>query len=209
LKHKTGKRDAEFVRSYQSGDKTAWDALCGEYEPRLAKFFYSWKIENPEDIQDLVQDTLLAAMVVINSIRKPASFNSWLFTIADRKRLRWLKKMKRRESYESSANEFVETDVKSAPAHLEPEHVTINNEYLEIALCLMKHLSQNQRMSILLSAKGTSQKDIAETLGITINNVKVLVMRGREKLKVLIKAKYPDDFTYIVGSEVMQSLFGK
>ncbi len=148
-------------------------------------------------------------MEVIHTIRKPESFNFFLFTIADRKRLRWLKKQERRDLYEPSKDEFVETSVKSVPAHLEPDCIAINTEYLEIALRLMRQLSQNQRMAILLSAKGTPQKEIADMLDITTNNVKVLVKRGREKLKTLLKAKYPDDFTDMVGSEVMQSLIGK
>lgn len=209
MKHKTGKRDAELVLSYQSGDKTAWDALCEKYGPRLAKFFYNWKIRNPDDVQDLVQETLLAAMEGIDTIRKPESFNFFLFTIAKRKRLRWLKEQEKHELYEPSEDEFVETSVKSVPAHLEPDCIAINTEYQEIVRRLMKQLSQNQRMAILLSAKGTPQKEIAKTLDITISNVKVLVKRGREKLKTLLKAKYPDDYNDMVGSEVMQSLIGK
>ncbi len=202
MRHKSGKRDAELVRSYQSGDKTAWDALCIEYEPRLAQFFYNRKIGNREDVQDLAQDTLLIAMEVIHTIREPERFNSWLFTIANRRRIKWLKERERRESYEPSEDEFVETVV----VDLGPEHIAVNNEYFEIVMGLMAQLSENQRMAILLSANGMKQKEIAKTLKTTTDNVKVLVNRGRKKLKVLLKAKYPDD---MVDDEVMRSLLGK
>ncbi len=202
MRHKSGKRDAELVRSYQSGDKTAWDALCIEYEPRLAQFFYNRKIGNPEDVQDLAQDTLLIAMEVIHTIRNPERFNSWLFTIANRRRIKWLKERERRESYVPSEDEFMETAV----VDLGPDHIAVNNEYFEIVMGLMAQLSENQRMAILLSANGMKQKEIAKTLKTTTDNVKVLVNRGRKKLKALLKTKYPDD---MVGDEVMQSLLGE
>ena len=40
-----------------------------------------------------------------------------------------------------------------------------------------------------------SQKEISETLNIKVGNVKVQLHRGRNELKVLLKAKYPDEFT--------------
>ncbi|MDE0085135.1 MAG: RNA polymerase sigma factor [Candidatus Poribacteria bacterium] len=202
MRHKSGKRDAKLVRSYQSGQKTAWDALCIEYEPRLAQFFYNRKIGNPEDVQDLAQDTLLIAMEVIHTIRNPERFNSWLFTIANRRRIKWLKERERRESYEPSEDEFTETAV----VGLGPEHIAVNNEYFEIVMGLMAQLSENQRMAILLSANGMKQKEIAKTLKTTTDNVKVLVNRGRKKLKALLKTKYPDD---MVDDEIMRSLLGK
>ena len=58
------KSDAELALSYQSGDKTAWDALCSKYGPRIAQY------------------TLLEAMEQIHKIRKPESFRGWLFAIA-------------------------------------------------------------------------------------------------------------------------------
>lgn len=197
-----------LLRSYQSGDKTAWDALCLKYGPRLAQFFYNREIENPEDVQDLVQDTLLTAMEVIHKIRKPESFNFFLFTIANRKKARWFEEKEIHESYVPSEDEFTETVVESTPAYLEPEHIAIRTEYLTIVHRLMKQLSQNQRLALLLNAKGMKQKEIADTLGTTTNNVKVLVKRGREKLKALLKAKYPDDFADMIGIEVLQSLIG-
>ncbi len=213
MKLKTVKRDAELVQSYQSGNKAAWDTLCSECGRRLAQFFYNGGIGNPEDVADLVQDTLLAAMENIRTIRKPERFNSWLFTIANRKKAGWFENQKKRESYEPaggvSEDEFVETDVKSASAYLEPERITIHNEYMEIVRRLMEQFPQTQKDAILLRATGMPYKEIAKQLKIKEGNVKVQLNRGRKELKALLKAKYPDDYTDMVGSEIIQSLLGK
>ena len=203
MKSKTSENDGELVRSYQSGDKTAWDILCLRYERRLAQFFYNRGINNPADVQDLVQDTLLEVMQQIDIIRKPESFRSWLFTIAKGQLARWFEAQEKREIYEDM---LMETDVKSERAYLEPENIVINNEHKEIVFHLIAQFPEKQREAILLSAEGTPYKEIAETLDTTTSNVKVLVKRGRDKLKTLLKAKYPDDFADIIGSEAMQSL---
>ncbi len=204
MQSNTGKSNAELVRSYQSGNKEAWNELCIEYGPRLANFFRNWQIENTADVQDLVQETLLAAMEGVHTIEDPQSFNSWILTIATRERISWLTKQEKRESYLPSEDEFIET----TPVYLGPEHIAVNNEYLQIVIDLMKQLSENQRMVILLSAIGMKQKEIAEQLNIKVGNVKVLLMRGKEKLIDRLKAKYPDDYADIVGDEGMQSLLG-
>lgn len=205
MQSNTSKSDAELVQSYQSGNTEAWNDLCIKYGPRLANFFRKRNIENLEDVQDPVQDTLLAAMEDIHKIEDPQSFNSWILTIAKRTWISWFKKQERHKSYLPSEDEFIET----TPVYLGPEYIAVNNEYLQIVMDLMKPLSKNQRMVILLSAIGLKQKEIAKTLGTTTNNVKVLVKRGREKLKTLLKAKYPDDYADIVGDESLQSLLGK
>lgn len=203
MKSKTSENDGELVRSYQSGDKTAWDILCLKYERRLAQFFYNRGINNPADVQDLVQDTLLEVMQQIDIIRKPESFRSWLFTIANGHVARWFAAQEKRGIYEDM---LMETDVKSERAYLEPENIVINNEHKEIVFHLIAQFPEKQKKAILLSAVGTPYQEIAETLDTTSSNVKVLVKRGRHKLKTLLKVKYPDDFAAIIGSEAMHSL---
>lgn len=207
------KSDAELVLSFQSGDKTAWDALCSKYGPRIARFFYTRGIKNPEDVQDLVQGTLLEAMEQIHKIRKPESFRGWLFAIATGKMARWFaaqEKLNAYEPFDAEADDvLMDADVNYSSASPAPESIAINNEYTEIVLHLIAQLPQRQKEVIMLSAVGSPHKEIAETLNISVSNVKVLAKRGRDKLKTLLKAKYPDDFADIVGHDVMQSLLGE
>ncbi len=149
-------------------------------------------------------------MEVIDTIQNPESFNAWLLTIANRKKARWFESQKKLNAYEpfdvDSDGVLMDTDINYSSAFLEPESIAINNEYTEIVLHLIAQLPQRQKEVILLSANGSPHKEIAETLNISISNVKVLAKRGRDKLKTLLKARYPDDFADIVGHDVMQSL---
>ena len=77
----------------------------------------------------------------------------------------------------------METDVESVPAY-EPEHIVINNEHRDIVLELVNQLSQKQKEALLLSADGAPYKEIADTMNISLSNVKVLVKRGRDRLNL-------------------------
>ena len=71
---------------------------------------------------------------------------------------------------------------------------------------LINQLPQKQKEALLLSADGAPYKEIAETMNISLSNAKVLVKRGRDRLKHLLKVRYPDDCVDIVGDDVMRSL---
>ena len=199
MKPNTGKYDAKLVVAYQSGDKSAWETLYLKYRPKLTNYFRNRGIRKREDLQDLVQDTLLEAMEKARTIRKPESFNAWLFTIAKVKRAKWFKAQESSEFYVTSdgnfEDEWMETPVGYAPAYLEPERTAINEEYMETAIRLMEQFPQTQREGLLLRGTGMSYEKIAETLNIKVGNVKVQLSRGKKKLKALLAAKYPDDFT--------------
>lgn len=199
MKSNTGKYDAKLVVACQSGNKSAWETLYLKYSPKLSNYFRNRGIRNREDVQDLVQNTLLEAMEKVRTIRKPESFNAWLFTIAKVKRAKWFEAQESSEFYATSEgnsdDECGETAVESAPAYLEPERTAINEEYMEIVLHLMEQFPQTQREALLLRATGMSYAKIAETLNIKEGNVKVQLNRGKKKLKALLMAKYPDDFS--------------
>ena len=69
------------MEAYRNGDKNAWDTLCNRYTGKLFRFFVN-KTGNREDAQDLVQETLVEAMVNLSALQKSESFRGWLYTIA-------------------------------------------------------------------------------------------------------------------------------
>lgn len=83
----------------------------------------------------------------------------------------------------------------TAPTHLEPEHIAIDDEYLRNVLCLMEEFPQEQQDILQLSSIGISQKEIAHKLNIKVGNVKVQLHRGRKALIALLEAKYPEEYT--------------
>lgn len=80
--------DAELVEDYLNGDESAWDVLCERYRNRLIGYFIN-KGVNPDDSEDLVQDTLIEAIVKLSNLRNPDAFGGWLFSIAQGLMAKW------------------------------------------------------------------------------------------------------------------------
>lgn len=67
-------------------------------------------------------------------------------------------------------------------------------EKLEMVSELMSQLPDNQRRVVMLSAvSGLSNREIKETTGLSDDNVRVLLSRGRRKLKELFSKIYKDE----------------
>ena len=73
--------DAMLVRQVQDGDMGAFSRLVAKYQDRVVNL--CWRVcGNPEDAQDLAQETFLHALEKIGLYRFEAAFYTWLFRIA-------------------------------------------------------------------------------------------------------------------------------
>src|ERR1017187_4520826 len=75
----------------QAGEPEAWDILFRRYQ--LPLYVYVFELVHDEQTSlDLVQETFIAAVRHIGSLRDDAKFGSWLFGIAHQKCIqRWRK----------------------------------------------------------------------------------------------------------------------
>lgn len=71
--------DFQLLGQWCGGDKGAGQRLLARHFDSLSRFFES---KCPRDADDLVQRTLLACVAAKNSLRREASFRTWLFTVA-------------------------------------------------------------------------------------------------------------------------------
>src|SRR5215831_19090209 len=84
------------VSQARAGEPAAWDALFHRYQ--LPLYVYVFELVNDEQASlDLVQDTFIAAVRHIGSLRDDAKFGSWLFGIAHQKCVQRWRKQNREE----------------------------------------------------------------------------------------------------------------
>ncbi|MDE0637635.1 MAG: sigma-70 family RNA polymerase sigma factor [Candidatus Poribacteria bacterium] len=187
--------DADLVRTYRHGAKEAWDILYLRHSDRLRGFFFNWGITNAEDLNDLVQETLLEAMVQINDLQKPESFPGWLNRIALGKMGEWLKKADRRREVQESLgviNNLMEIGELSTHTHQVPERKAINKEHLQIAFNLIEQLPPSENEAFWLYLDGMKNTEIAEKLGIKASTVNVRIHKAKKKMRTWLKAEYPE-----------------
>ncbi len=136
---------------------------------------------NPQDAEDLVQETLLRAYRGIPSFRPGSNARAWLFTIFHRVRTDALRKRGRSPSTVELADD--------GPA-VAPQHeaiLTAGNEDVQRALA---EVPETFRSALLLrDVEEFSYEEIAGILGVPVGTVMSRIHRGRARLRELLAGR--------------------
>ena len=153
------------------------------------RFIYNYALKltcHPEDALDLTQDTFLAAMEKLNTLKKEEALAGWLRTICYHGFLDRAMRDKKKYLYEEEDWEQLEQLGRQIVAD-EPtpeEEVVVEEEIKELQngcfLAMVRKLTLHQRIAFSLADMyGMKIGDIAELLGISVNAAKGLLYRAR------------------------------
>lgn len=153
----------ELMQRMRIGDDGARDTLFRELQPWLKGYFRVRVHAN--DLDDLVQDTLLAIHMAMPRFREGLSAYAWFAGIA---KFKWIDQMRRQSRY---------------PAELVTDYAVAGHEddvLQSISLQrLLSELSPQRRQAInMLKIEGLSVSEAAEQSGQSESLVKVNVHRG-------------------------------
>ena len=73
--------DTELIACFRAGETDAFNALAGRWHRRLYNFIRRY-LGDPEEAQDLCQQTFVRAYQSIRRLRDPQKFSTWLYQIA-------------------------------------------------------------------------------------------------------------------------------
>jgi len=132
-------------------------------------------VRTQDDIDDLVQETLLKAIRAIDHYQPGTALKSWLFTIM-RNTFCTNYARRRREPVEPDNATW---DVATAPA----QEWSARRHELQVA---MNGLPENQRRALMLVALGSSYEETAEICGCRVGTIKSRVNRARQDLIVAL-----------------------
>jgi RNA polymerase sigma-70 factor (ECF subfamily) len=169
------------VQQARTGQPEAWDRLFRRYQ--LPLYVYVFELVNDEQTSlDLVQETFIAAVRHIASLRDDAKFGSWLFSIAHQKCIqRWRKENRETELHNELAG---------APPEFEsdPAELLIRREQEAGFMNQLNQLPPPQRAVLLLHyLEDFSLEEIAGISGASIGTVKSRLHYARKGLGKLIK----------------------
>jgi RNA polymerase sigma-70 factor, ECF subfamily len=150
-----------------------------EYGVQLRNFLVS-RVSAPEDADDLLQEILFKTHKNLSSLKKPAKFKSWLYQIARNILIDYYRKQR------PNVSDQTIPELEAIPEeNLDPA----NPVYSDMVKCLepfLMQLPEKYRQAIeATDLRGTSQKDLAEELGLGHSTVKSRVQRGRAMLRDL------------------------
>src|SRR5262245_29430019 len=83
--------DADLVQRCLDGDRQAFHALTTRYYRPVCGFLLR-RLQRPDLIEDLAQETFLEAYQALHDGRRPEHLSSWLFGIARNRLGKWLRR---------------------------------------------------------------------------------------------------------------------
>jgi len=154
---------------------------------------------NPQDAEDVLQNTFLNALTHLSSFEGRSSISTWLYRIAANEALMLIRKKKPEVSLEGSdhANEN-ETAENLKPTQFAdwsalPEEELLSTEGKKILDSTIQTLPESLRIVFVLrDMEGLSIKENADALDLTETNVKTRLLRARMFLRKSLSAYYTE-----------------
>ncbi len=171
------------VAQARIGDPEAWNALFRRYQLPLYVYFFEL-VHDEQTSLDLVQETFIAAVKHIGSLRDDAKFGSWLFGIAHQKCIqRWRKQ---------NRDELLHDEIADEPDEFEnsPDELLIRQEQEAEFMELLNHLAPSHRSVLLLHfVEDFSIEEIAHITETQLGTVKSRLHYAKKSLRKLLELK--------------------
>ncbi len=172
-------QEKERIQLAQQGDHEALSLLLQEHYRFLKKYLLKITLHE-HDTDDLVQETMLKAMLHIKSYHEKSKFSSWLITIATRLYIDKERKRKREHDYL--------TNQKHLAKQLTWQLTKQRRERAAATVHALSFVSSEVRvMMILKYVYGYRYLDIAELMSIPEGTVKSKIFTGLQKLREELK----------------------
>ena len=180
---------SRLMRAAQDGDRAAYRDLLGEIAPILRRVLKRrFPFLPHQDVEDLVQDILLAVHAARATYDPARPFLPWLMAIARNRTADMARRYARRSAREVAVETYPET---SGDDETNTGESFGDAEALQQAV---KALPPGQRVAIeLLKFRELSLKEAASVSGMSVNALKVATHRATRALRVALKPKETAD----------------
>lgn len=167
----------KLVIKAQEGDKEAFTQAILLIKNDLYKIS-KMKTTNEEDIQDIIQETMLDAYKYLKKLKEPKKFKAWIIKILINNCNKYYrKKYKDNEIYDNYDIEFYKENVRYSG-----EEQIVNNtlDFYE----MIKNLKYEERIIVALYyGENYTTKEISKILSVNENTIKTRISRAKEKIK--------------------------
>jgi len=162
-------------------------------------------VSNPQDAEDLVQETYLKAFKYFNKFKPGTNIKAWLFKILKNTFINFYRKRKKTPHHvelvelEDNIENFVISNVQNIQEIEGDEEDKIFSELdEEVKMALDKLPEEYKKVILLIDIEGKSYKEIAKLLNLPIGTVMSRLYRGRKQLEEAL-LKYASKYGYIKG----------
>jgi RNA polymerase sigma-70 factor, ECF subfamily len=158
-------------------------ALHDQYYHRVRKFILA-SVKNEAAADDLTQETFIRIQENLHNVRDPEKISSWIFRIAYHLSQDYFRTLKKSSTHE---------EIHEGLVNLEETPIQKKLEQEEMSRCVQNQLTllPESMRSVLIFAEvmDFTHQEIAEILGLSVENVKVRLHRARKRLKTILEEK--------------------
>ena len=170
-----------LIRKALRGDADAINAVAERYAAFVNRV--AWRlVRNSADAADITQEVLLKTVGALAQLEAVEGFQAWLYRIAYRTSLNWIRSRRREPAMESEGLD--ELPAEEPPPDIEADREAEIANLTQAADALPYPLYLVTRMFYF---EQRSCREIAGTLGISEANVKVQLHRARRMLRLRLE----------------------
>ncbi len=177
--------DEDLILQYQNGKSEAYQVLFERYKKPILNFALRI-LGNRADAEDATGEVFLVLLINKTAYNPKAKFKTWLYTVT---RNTCISKLRKRKSVFSlwtkreGEDEYEPWDI---PDEGDSPGVALVKKEEEMAVKIaVQKLPEPQKSALILREyHSLNYEQISQILGVSTSNVKILIFRARERLKV-------------------------
>jgi len=183
-------RSYDWLQSLRSGEECAFAEFIDKYKETVFLCCRGLGLRDDE-VEDVASETFIAAYKGLHRYSGKAELSTWLWSIAYRQAVNYLRKNRRKWRLWTEPDE----SIIGGPRAKEPEPVSAaqNSEEADIIWAAVERLPRLWAMAIILYYREEKCiADIAKIMQARKNTVKTYLFRGRNKLKEMLAGAFTE-----------------
>ncbi|RCH53799.1 RNA polymerase subunit sigma [Mucilaginibacter hurinus] len=172
--------DNELIEQTLAGNQWAYADLVKRHQ----RFVFTLAMrfaKNREDAEEIAQDCFVKTHRSLSSFQGGSKFSTWLYSIVYTTAMSFLRK--KRIDTDSIEDEGVYIQVENKPSAYDENDVERKSRSYHLNQAIAQLLPDDATIITLFYKGELSLEEIAQTMGIETNTVKVKLFRARQRLK--------------------------
>jgi RNA polymerase sigma factor (sigma-70 family) len=172
--------DTDLIEQTLAGDQSAYADLVKRHQ----RFVFTLAVrfsKSREDAEEIAQDCFIKAYRSLESFQRQSKFTTWLYSIVYTTAMTTLRK--KRVATDSIDDEDTFIQIENKMSGYDENNVENKSRSFYLSQAIDQLLPDDATIITLFYKGEQSLEEIAQTMGIEANTVKVKLFRARQRLK--------------------------